>query len=154
MKLTDAPKVRCESGPNMTPLVDVVMVILIFLMLAGSFGTSEHFMASSVPIHAKGAGKATLPPGWIPPVLVDVQVDNNGNASIQPDLHYEKDPKRVEEVLATKLDNLKKMNATTPNVSIECVLHPSSKTKWAALAPLYDAALLAKFEKVSFAQAN
>ena len=38
MKLQGAKQVHYDSGPNMTPLVDVVMVILIFLMLAGSFG--------------------------------------------------------------------------------------------------------------------
>jgi biopolymer transport protein ExbD len=37
MKLKGAKAVHYDSGPNMTPLVDVVMVILIFLMLAGSF---------------------------------------------------------------------------------------------------------------------
>ena len=39
MRIQGARKVHYDSGPNMTPLVDVVMVILIFLMLAGSFGT-------------------------------------------------------------------------------------------------------------------
>src|SRR6476659_6576187 len=55
MKVSGAKQVHYDSGPNMTPLVDVVMVILIFLMLAGSFGTSEHFMASKTPIHLRGA---------------------------------------------------------------------------------------------------
>jgi biopolymer transport protein ExbD len=32
MKLNSSKKGHYESGPNMTPLVDVVMVILIFLM--------------------------------------------------------------------------------------------------------------------------
>ena len=149
-----AKQVHYESGPNMTPLVDVVMVILIFLMLAGSFGTNEHFMASSVPIHAKGSGKVDLPPGWVPPVLVDVQVAKNGDASIQPELSYEKDVKRVQSVLASKLEKLKQINGANSKVSIEVVLHPAPLTKWSALAPLYDAALLAKYEKVSFAQSN
>ena len=43
-----------NSGPNMTPLVDVVMVILIFLMLAGSFGATEHYIVSSMPVGPKG----------------------------------------------------------------------------------------------------
>ena len=33
MKIQGAKKVHYDAGPNMTPLVDVVMVILIFLML-------------------------------------------------------------------------------------------------------------------------
>ena len=50
MKIKGAKAVHYESGPNMTPLVDVVMVILIFLMLTGSFGAAAHFMPSSMPI--------------------------------------------------------------------------------------------------------
>src|SRR5262245_47897853 len=45
MKLTRSKQVHYDSGPNMTPLVDVVMVILIFLMLAGSFAGAEHYLA-------------------------------------------------------------------------------------------------------------
>ena len=55
MRLKGAKQVHYDSGPNMTPLVDVVMVILIFLMLAGSFGGAEHYLQSKVPIR-KGAG--------------------------------------------------------------------------------------------------
>ena len=59
MKLQGARKVRYDAGPNMIPLVDVVMVILIFFMLAGSFVGAEHYMLSDVPIQAKGrAGTA------------------------------------------------------------------------------------------------
>ena len=59
MRITGTKKVHYDSGPNMTPLVDVVMVILIFLMLCGSFGGLEHFLASSLP---DGGGRRDLPP--------------------------------------------------------------------------------------------
>ncbi|CAN5562167.1 N/A [soil metagenome] len=49
MKMKPVAVAHRESGPNMTPLVDVVMVILIFLMLAGSFGKAEHYLASATP---------------------------------------------------------------------------------------------------------
>ena len=56
MKIKGAKAVHYDSGPNMTPLVDVVMVILIFLMLTGSFGAAAHFLPSSMPITADGQG--------------------------------------------------------------------------------------------------
>src|ERR1700742_3022709 len=56
MRIKGAKQVHYDSGPNMTPLVDVVMVILIFLMLAGSFGETEKYLVSDVPVAAKGAG--------------------------------------------------------------------------------------------------
>src|SRR5689334_9395857 len=59
MKMKGAKQVHYDSGPNMTPLVDVVMVILIFLMLAGSFGGTTQFLISKQGIHQKGSGGAT-----------------------------------------------------------------------------------------------
>src|SRR5258708_36177794 len=54
MKIRGSKQIHYDSGPNMTPLVDVVMVILIFLMLAGSFGGVSHFLLSKQGIRAKG----------------------------------------------------------------------------------------------------
>jgi biopolymer transport protein ExbD len=43
-------------GPNMTPMVDVVMVILIFYMSAASFVGSEWFLRTALPKPAASAG--------------------------------------------------------------------------------------------------
>ena len=59
MRIKGAKAVHYDSGPNMTPLVDVVMVILIFLMLAGSFGGIEHYLVSSTPVTKTGGGANT-----------------------------------------------------------------------------------------------
>src|SRR5688500_9695108 len=75
MKIQGAKKVHYDSGPNMTPLVDVVMVILIFLMLAGSFAGAEHYLISNLPITQQGAGGEPPPPGHIPDEPLDVRVD-------------------------------------------------------------------------------
>lgn len=64
MKIKGAKAVHYDAGPNMTPLVDVVMVILIFLMLTGSFGAAAHFLPSSMPIKVTGHGE--LRPDQIP----------------------------------------------------------------------------------------
>jgi biopolymer transport protein ExbD len=81
MKLKGAKAVHYDSGPNMTPLVDVVMVILIFLMLAGSFGGATHYLMSKASIKTKGAGGAKLPPDTVPDVDLDLQVANNENGA-------------------------------------------------------------------------
>src|SRR5579862_1559706 len=77
MKIRGAKKVHYDSGPNMTPLVDVVMVILIFLMLAGSFGGSAHFLMSKQGIKATGGHGRPLKPGELPDVNLEVRVDNS-----------------------------------------------------------------------------
>ena len=75
MKIRVSQKVHYDSGPNMTPLVDVVMVILIFLMMAGSFVGSEHFLVSNLPISQAGVGGVAPPPGFIPDEPIEIRVD-------------------------------------------------------------------------------
>src|SRR3954453_22990895 len=78
MKISGAQKIHYDSGPNMTPLVDVVMVILIFLMLCGSFVGSEHFLVSNLPISQSGSGSAPPPPVFIPDEPIEIRVDSRG----------------------------------------------------------------------------
>src|SRR5436189_4477836 len=78
MKIQGAKKIHYDSGPNMTPLVDVVMVILIFLMLCGSFVGSEHFLVSNLPISQSGVGSMPPPPGFIPDEPIEIRVDSRG----------------------------------------------------------------------------
>jgi biopolymer transport protein ExbD len=156
MTLKGAKQVHYDSGPNMTPLVDVVMVILIFLMLAGSFGTSEHFMVASLPQRPTGVSQAPPDPTWIPPIEVQVQVSPDGDASVLGSFSHEPDPEKVRTALAAKVAQLKAANAHDPKrlEKIEAILRPAPGTRWDRLAPLYDAALRADFAKVSFAQAQ
>ena len=156
MKVEGAKQVHYESGPNMTPLVDVVMVILIFLMLAGSFGTSEHFMASKTPIHSKGGPTNQAPdPNFVPPILLEVQVDDVGRFFLpgEPGAAGAAPTVRMEnpEQLKQKLEQRRAAFGAAEAGKVEVVLRPDPRTKWETLAPLYDAALRAKYDKVSFA---
>lgn len=147
MKVSGAKQVHYESGPNMTPLVDVVMVILIFLMLAGSFGMSEHFLQSKTPIHAKGGGGVAPEPGWVPPTLVEINVNSSGDA-LMPNGEKVRDPEIFRQRMETRLAEFK--GAGKKVSELEVILYPDTRTTWEALAPLYDAALRADFEKVAF----
>lgn len=64
-------------GPNMTPMVDVVMVILIFFMASAAFLGSEWFLKAAIPFEA---GRGTSPkkpndPTALPPVKLDLVMD-------------------------------------------------------------------------------
>src|SRR2546430_14063955 len=74
MKMRAAQKVHYDAGPNMTPLVDVVMVILIFLMLTGSFAVGEHFLQSNMPVTKKGAGQVN--DKSVPDEPLEIRVDS------------------------------------------------------------------------------
>src|SRR5688572_3664405 len=87
MKIKGAKKVHYDSGPNMTPLVDVVMVILIFLMLAGSFGANEHYLTSNLPISQGGVGQTDPKEGEVPDERFSIQImsDKSGSFRVMAD---------------------------------------------------------------------
>lgn len=64
-------------GPNMAPMVDVVMVILIFFMASAAFLGSEWFLRAAIPFEAGRGGSRTKPndPTALPPNRVDVVLD-------------------------------------------------------------------------------
>src|SRR3954469_2814594 len=78
MKMRSAQKVHYDAGPNMTPLVDVVMVILIFLMLTGSFAVGEHYLQSNLPVSKKGSSAGPADMSKILDENLEIRVDSFG----------------------------------------------------------------------------
>lgn len=154
MRLREPKGAHFESGPNMTPLVDVVMVILIFLMLTGSFGGSEHFLVSTTPITQKGAGGKPPPPGFVPDEPVEIRVD-----SVASDRYTA----RADGISASDYESLtsqltalrKRLNAANKSTDkIQIVLVPTRTTRYSHLLDVYQAAMSAEFTKIGFAQAR
>lgn len=155
MKVSGAKQVHYDSGPNMTPLVDVVMVILIFLMLAGNFGTNEHYMISKTPMHATGGGKVDVDPAKVAQQVIEVWIQQNGDFRFQNQggaaTAWQHDPEDFKSALEQKAGQFKAAGGLD---NVEIVLKPAANTKWQALAPLYAAALRANYTKVAFAMSN
>jgi biopolymer transport protein ExbD len=59
-------------GPNMTPMVDVVMVILIFFMSAAGFVLTEHSLASGLAGSSADGTEAIDDPLALPPAVWEV----------------------------------------------------------------------------------
>ena len=156
MKLRGAKQAHYDSGPNMTPLVDVVMVILIFLMLAGSFVGAEHFLVSNLPFSEKGAGSAAPPAGFIPDEPLDVRVDprptGDGFVATAGQIRVDNN----QDALTTQLLRMRKqLNAagkTTDTIQVK--INPGKNVKYKHLIAVYEAALRADFEKVAFATSH
>jgi biopolymer transport protein ExbD len=161
MKMKGAKQVHYDSGPNMTPLVDVVMVILIFLMLAGKFGENEHYLASSVPIR-KGGGQRTDP---IPnDVDFHIQVDalaDRFQARVEGVDDPVTDKDSLTRVLSERLAAYLSIGKTPDNLQV--LIGPGRTVKYNFLIQVYESALAAQsgeganakhFTKVAFEQSH
>jgi len=155
MKIKGAKQVHYDSGPNMTPLVDVVMVILIFLMLAGSFGGTEQYLESNMPITNKGVGKSDEKPKLMDDPQLEIYVDSAGGT-------YTAHPtglpgvsdgdSLIKELVQTKVKLGKgKVGPDDKDETTQVIISPGQSVKYQFLIDVYQAALEAKFTKVGFA---
>lgn len=154
MRIKGAKQVHYESGPNMTPLVDVVMVILIFLMLVGQFGGLEHYLMSNLPYSEQGLGGAKPPSGAVPDEPLDIRVD-----SPTPDQWVAQVGKiRTSDIdqLTLQLRQMREAlnGAGTPTDKIQVVISPGRQVKYDFLIGVYQAAMDAEFEKIAFAKSH
>ena len=155
MKIQGAKKIHYDSGPNMTPLVDIVMVILIFLMLAGSFNTLEHYLVSDVPLQAKGVG-AAAPAGTVFPTKFDITVSvqgpnylvKAGNFASVKDTDPRRACDRLTGQLKTQYRNFKDAGVKMGDVQI--IIYPAQNVTLDGLVPAFEAAQNAGFTKVGF----
>jgi biopolymer transport protein ExbD len=147
-------KTRYESGPNLTPLVDVVMVVLIFLMLAGSFGGVSRFLVSRQGINNPGVfSSRVVRPGEPPEINLDIHVDNSrdglGFVAQGTGISPTGDADKLRVMLDSRLRQFN--DAGTRTDQLQVVLYPGRRVKYEYLIAIYQAALQAKFEKIAFA---
>jgi biopolymer transport protein ExbD len=164
MKVQGAKKVHYDSGPNMTPLVDVVMVILIFLMLAGSFAGSTRYLMSKAGFHATGksTGKPPVPDPNQPPDI-NIRVDvvpgtmlNQTGGFIAQSQSPKIGPTSSETTLQSQLEQVKDkmVSSGTPLDKLQIVLQPGRGVKYQFLLQVYEASLQAGFTKVALATSH
>lgn len=161
MKIKGAKAVHYESGPNMTPLVDVVMVILIFLMLTGSFGAAAHFLPSSMPIKQTGHGeidKDKIPK--IPDQQLEIYVQSRGQdifiAKLSDNVEFvngtAKSGKTLEQALTEK--RLAHQAGGKTADTLQVLLCPRLSTRMDHLMEVYQTAMAAQCPKIGFQTAN
>jgi biopolymer transport protein ExbD len=155
MKFQGAKKIHYDSGPNMTPLVDIVMVILIFLMLAGSFNQAEHYLMSEVPLQVQGVGGAP-PAGAIFPTTFRINVSVQGPLFILKAGNFaslkDTDPRRASDALTVQLRNQYKnfKDAGVKMDDVQVIINPEQNVPLDGLVPAFEAAQKAGFTKVGF----
>jgi biopolymer transport protein ExbD len=168
MKIAGAKKIHYDSGPNMTPLVDVVMVILIFLMLTGSFGSAEHYLESKAAFQGGGSSHVPIPPNYIPPTNIVIRVDLDPDsvaaaAALPPSqashvLRYQATLSnkvyRSYLTLRYRLGELAADPQFADKKTVQVVIDPGYRVLHRHLIDVYQAALSAGFEKIAFRKAH
>jgi len=157
MKLSTSKKIHYDSGPNMTPMVDVVMVILVFLMLAGSFAGAEHYLVSNLPYTKSGGGNAAPPPGGFPnDVPLEIRVDTNatrdGFVARVGQYHAKTEQQLVGHLVSMREKFAKELGKTPDQIQIK--ISPGGSVKYEYVVQVYQAALQANFSKVGFTPAR
>jgi biopolymer transport protein ExbD len=143
---------RFEAGPNMTPLVDVVMVILIFLMLVGTFASSEWFLEQKAGMTQTATSTQQPPPkDFVPdePIVIRVTYRSDDQYLAQADKISTGDKVELEQKLTAMREQLTSIGK--PIDKLVVVIQPQPNVKHRQYMEVYEAALAAKFTKVSFA---
>jgi biopolymer transport protein ExbD len=154
MKIPGAQKLHYDAGPNMTPLVDIMLVILIFLMLAGTFYGAEHYLVSNLPLSRSGAGGQTIPPGFIPDEPIDIRVDSptpDGFVATAGRIRTN-DARKLTQELERMRIALNIAGKDTNHLQVK--IGPSKTVKYRYLVQVYEAALNAGYKKVAFATSH
>jgi biopolymer transport protein ExbD len=114
---------EAHYGPNMTPMVDVVMVILIFFMASTAFLGPEWFLKTNLPV------RGTPPAGAPEPtrVTVGLSISDEGQTLVSIGAvaglaMTELEARIVEQANASGPDNLVVMVSPGPGVPYEDVV--------------------------------
>jgi biopolymer transport protein ExbD len=150
MRIKGAKQVHYDAGPNMTPLVDVVLVILIFMMLVGKFGGDEQYLSSTVPIKKGGTGG------------VKDKISEDTDFRITVDALPDRFVARVGDQSVTDEDTLTALLIQKANEfaaagtldKVQVIISPGRTVKYMYLIQVYEAANVAKFQKVAFEDAH
>jgi biopolymer transport protein ExbD len=169
MKVKGAGKVHYDSGPNMTPLVDVIMVILIFLMMCGTFSGQTQYLVSSTPVMGPGANQKHYDNTKVPTLVrVNIEFDPRSRQGWMTDRQAAMNPAYIVKFTGDRIgyntyngvvSKLASMRSDYTNQGLnaddlQVVLCPSDLVKYQDVVAVYQAALEAKFTKVGFAAAH
>mgnify|MGYP001408408283 CR=1 FL=1 len=129
-------------GPNMTPMVDVVLVILVFFMAGTAFIGDEWFLRSQVA-PAASRGPATQDPFELPPTRLEVVLDAGAGGTLATGVGLELAP--LESVLAA----LRAFAAGTAVDEIEVIVRPGPTVPWEDVVRVHEVSAEAGITKIA-----
>jgi biopolymer transport protein ExbD len=155
--------VAADPMPNMTAMVDLIMCILVFFMLASRFIAVETFLPGALPTDQ---GLSAAPPaGDIPPTSLLVDLSAGGGLGVTVDLPQSgtriappaavaaDEPAQLaamQRYMAQVTAALRQIQRTTAG-GVRVVLRPAPEVEYRHLVRVFGALLDADFKQVAFA---
>ncbi len=130
-------------GPNMTPMVDVVMCILIFFMLGSSFAVTSMYLSNATPaIDKKGLGNVAADSA-LPATQFDIEVKRvAGSTKVAAFGVMVEDLDQLPAFLTEKRKSM--------SDDVQIFILPSRHVSWQDVITVYDACVKARFKNVAF----
>jgi len=156
MKYRPIKKMSANVGPNMTPMVDVVMCILIFFMLGSSL-TPELFLQSDTAIDKTGLGNEETDQK-LPSVRVNIFLRRQGDDTLvsafdskllKMDNIDDRDQSENRQIAAF-FEQKKK----TLSDDVQIIIVPEKRVPYQDVITIYDYCTKAQFKQVAFAPAR
>lgn len=146
-----------HGGPNMTPMVDVVMCILIFFMLGSSFAVCELYLPSNTPAIDRSVGPhpGTEP---IPAVRNYIRLRYVGGRTLA--IAFGSAPMAdlvtcsADPASTASLPDLLRVKQRQLSPDAQLIIAPDRGVPYQAVISTYDACRNARFAHVAFAPAG
>lgn len=145
-----APRVSAAS-PDLTPVVNIAMVVLVVFMLTASFVEPQLYMQSEVAMMEEG-GAVNLPPDWTPPtplpIMVNMDPEIPGSFSVAVAGRRVSEPAELEQILREQHDQFASAGMDLSEIQVE--ISPQRHVIWQHLITVNEAAQRAGFANITF----
>lgn len=142
-------------GPNMTPMVDVVMCILIFFMLGSSLVVPDFFLKSNTAAVSKAGLGSESATAKLPSVMMKILLTRgteNGGATMVAAFDTTPVALTAPAAGARVEDNpvFQRLASRTISEDVQVLIVPSSDVPWQDVITIYDFCTKLEFKQVAF----
>lgn len=139
------------SDINMTPMLDVCFLLLIFFVLTASFNVGEGILPADMP-----SGEAEANPDEQPPAQpIEITLRSLGGGQVAIQLGGEASSPASFLELSQRLQQLQRsdVNPTAPfGADDPVIIRADSDVRWANMVNAFNAAFRARYSNINFAQ--
>jgi len=147
-------KMSAHVGPNMTPMVDVVMCILIFFMLGSSLAAPELFLKNNTAAVEKGGLGTITGDTKLPDVRMNIKLTRQGNETwvsafnspLMKMNHVDDKDQADNDTIFAELTQKRKSISD----EVQVLIVPESRVPYQDVITLYDFCTKLQFKQVAF----